>query len=403
MAMNAQASRIAVTGTGTFSAGGESLEQLWNNTVAQMVRVQTRTIADGREYAVYCAPEPPDEIVNTKIAKHADRSAHLALVAAKQAWTDACLTRTKIDAQRVGVIIGSSRGPAGTTLSAGTGRTHAIDAVYTAFSSIAGIVAAELGAEKCAQMTSATCISAAVALQTALLMLRNRDLDVAIVGGVDAPLVDQLLEQFAAAGVLAKAHDENALRPFDTHRSGTAVGEGAAFVIVETEEHALCRNAKIRGRIHTVATGCEPYLRSSMSINAQGMQQTVRRALKCSSLGPNDIDLAILHGTGTRMNDLMESRSVHDLFGEIAEQPYSLGTKAITGHTLGGSAIFQLLIGLEAMRNHFIPTTANCTVLDPECPLHLSMGEGMAVNIRHGVCLTSGFWGNSSCIVFGET
>jgi 3-oxoacyl-[acyl-carrier-protein] synthase II len=233
-------------------------------------------------------------------------------------------------------------------------------------------------------------------------MLRTGELDVAIVGGVDAPLVSNLLEQFAAAGVLASANDKSALRPFDKNRSGTAVGEGAAFVIVEAEEQAHSRDAKVRGIIHSVATGCEPSLRSSMSANAQGLQQTVRLALTYSSLDPNNIDLAILHGTGTRMNDLMESRCVHDLFGEIPDQPYSLGTKAITGHTLGGSAIFQLLIGLEAMRHGFIPGTANCATLDPECPIRLSVGEGVATDVRRGACLTSGFWGNSSCIVFGE-
>jgi 3-oxoacyl-[acyl-carrier-protein] synthase II len=400
--MSAKTSRMVITGAGTFGAGGESLDELWNNTAGRIVRVHTRRIEGGRDCAVYAAPEPPDEIVNTKMAKHADRSARLALVAAKQARTDACLTGTRVEPQRVGVIIGSSRGPATATFSSGKGRTRAIDAVYTAFSSIAGVVAAELGAEKCAQMTSATCISGAVALQTALFMLRTGELDVAIVGGVDAPLVDNLLEQFAAAGVLASVNDESALRPFDKNRTGTAVGEGAAFVIVETEEHAHSRRAKIRGVIHAVATGCEPFLRSSMSANARGLQRTVRRALAYFSLAPNDIDLAILHGTGTRMNDLMESRCVHDLFGETSQQPYSLGTKAITGHTLGGSAIFQLLIGLEAMQNRFIPGTANCDALDPECPLRLSVGEGVAASVRHGVCLTSGFWGNSSCIVFGE-
>lgn len=401
--MSAKNSRIVITGAGTFGAGGESLEELWNNTVSQIVRVQKRAISSGRECVVYRAPELPDEIASSKMAKHADLSARLALVAAKKAWQDACLTPTKIDPQRVGVIIGSSRGPAGATMSSGNGHTRPTDAVYTAFSSIAGVVAAEIGAERCAQMTSATCISGAAALQTALLMLRSGDLDVAIVGGVDAPLVDNLLEQFAAAGVLASANDENALRPFDSNRSGTAVGEGAAFVIVETEEHAHSRQSKILGVIHAVATGCEPYLRSSISMNAQGMQQTVRRALACFSLAPNDIDLAILHGTGTQINDLMESRCVHDLFGEIVEQPYSLGTKPITGHTLGGSAIFQLLIGLEAIRHGFIPGTANCTTLDPECPLRLSIGKGVAAEVRHGVCLTSGFWGNSSCIVFGRS
>jgi 3-oxoacyl-[acyl-carrier-protein] synthase II len=394
--------RVVVTGLGTHGAGGTSAQLLWDNTIRQIVRVEQRSISSGRVCAVYAAPEPDFAAEEARTVKHADRAAKLALCAAQQAWEDACLTRAKTEPERVGVIIGSSRGPAAATLSSGNGRARAIDAVYTAFSSIAGVVAAELGAAKCAQMTSATCISGAVALQTALFMLDNGDLDVAIVGAVDAPLVENLLEQFAAAGVLASASDASALRPFDKNRNGTAVGEGAAFVIVENEEHARARGAKIRGIIHAVATGCEPHLRSSMSMNAQGMQETVRRALGCSSLTPSDIDLAILHGTGTRMNDLMESRCLHALFGDVARQPRALGTKAITGHTLGGSALFQLLIGLESIRHGFIPGTANCTLLDPECPLRLSLGEGIAAEVKRGICLTSGFWGNSSCIIFGR-
>ena len=384
---------VVITGIGTHGAGGSSAAALWESTLQQTIQVEERTISSGRRCTVYSAPDPDIDISEAKLVKHADRSARLALAAAKQAWQDACLTTSPAEPQRVGVIIGSSRGPAATASNFEHQKTHPSDAVYTAFSSIAGVVAAGLGAARCAQMASATCVSGAVALQSALFLLRSGELDVAIVGGVDAPLVDNLLEQFSVAGVLGSA-----LRPFDKTRNGTVVGEGAAFVIAETEAHAKQRAARVRGVIHAVAIGCEPHLRTSMSMNARGLQDTARRALSSCALATSQINLAILHGTGTRLNDLMESRCMRDLFGETNQQPYSLATKAITGHTLGASSIFQLLIGLESARNQFIPATANCSALDPECPIRLSLGASNEV--RYGLCLTSGFWGNSSCIIF---
>ncbi|MGI9114804.1 MAG: beta-ketoacyl synthase N-terminal-like domain-containing protein [Chthoniobacterales bacterium] len=395
--MSHSPARIVITGLGTHGAGGISVPALWENTLRQNINVQERTSSSGQRYVVYTAPDPHFETKWPKIVKHADRAAKLSLAAAKQAWADACLTRSNIDPHRVGVTVGSSRGPAGCSLAAG--KPHPTDAVYSAFSSIAGVVAAELAAARCAQMTSDTCISGAVALQTACLQLQSHQLDVAVVGGVDAPLVDPLLEQFAAGGVLASLTDREALRPFDQNRTGTVIGEGAAFVVVETETHARERGAHIRGVIHAVATGCEPHLRTSMSMNAQGMQQRARRALRTCEIAAHDIDLLILHGTGTRLNDSMESRCVRHSFGPVEQQPYSLGTKAITGHTLGASSIFQLLVGLESVRHGFVPATANCTTLDPDCSIRLS--RGVAAELHYGLCLTSGFCGNSSCIVFG--
>ncbi len=324
----------------------------------------------------------------------------LAFVAARQAWGDAGFGLAKVPPERVGTIIGSSRGPIGINERVSGQRVRAVSAVYSAFSSIAGVIAAEVEAGQCALMLSATCVSGALALQHALFMLRAGEVDVALVGGVDAPLVDSLIEEFAAAGVLAEGADS--LRPFDKDRTGTVLGEGAAFVVLEMEKGAVSRGAEIHGEIHAVATGCEPHLRSSMQNSARGMQATVRRALEATSLCPQDIDLLLLHGTGTKLNDRMESECVRDLFGEVAGQPYSLGSKAVTGHTLGASALFQLLTGLQAVRHEFIPGTANCAGLDPACPIRLSVGAGVSRKLRKGLCLTSGFWGNTSCVVFGK-
>ena len=397
-----ETAQVVVTGMGTHSAGGASVQQLWENTVRQIVRVEQRQISARRSCASYVAPEPVLPETMNKVVRHADRSVTLALAAARQAWDDAGLTNDSIDSERVGVIIGSSRGPAGVALANKRARPRVTDAVYTAFSSIAGVVAGQLGAARCAQMTSATCISAAVAVQFALYMLRNDELDVAIVGGVDAPLVDNLLEQFAAAGVVAQHADASALRPFDKERTGTAVGEGAAFIILERTADSRARGAKVHTAILSLSTGCEPRFRSSMSMNAQGMQATVRRALLAAGLDRADVDLLILHGTGTLMNDAMESGCVQELFGQVDQQPWSMATKAITGHPLGASSLFQLLVGVQAIQCGFVPGTANCAELDPECPIRLSLGKGNNASLQRGLCLTSGFWGNSSCIVFGK-
>jgi 3-oxoacyl-[acyl-carrier-protein] synthase II len=273
------------------------------------------------------------------------------------------------------------------------------NSVYTTFSSIPGIIACALDIQGGALSVSATCASGGAAAYTGMQMLRSGEFDAVLVGCVDAPLIDSILKQLVVTGVLSSRCGNDALRPFDLHRDGTVLGEGAAFMLLESPAFALRRGAPVRGLLQAVTLNCESQSRSRPSDDGEGLQRAVRAALQQSSLAAAEVDLVHLHGTGTHLNDTVESRCVRSLFGEVRTQPVCWASKAITGHTFGASALFIAVLTLEAMRHSHVTATTNCFTPDPGCPIRLSLGKGEARPIRTAVCLTSGFWGNNACLV----
>jgi len=390
--------RIAVTGLGSLSAAGSDVRSLWENTAAGRVHVRTDYFAPlGRDISAYAVDELPVAAQERRLTRHADRSVLLALCAAKEAWHAAGLHH--IDRSRTGLVIGSSRGPAGAnSLADRHSPKNPTDSAYTTFSCISGIISAALEIHGCSMMTSATCISSAVALKAAMQMLDSGELDAVLVGGVDAPLVGSLFEQFAATKVLAAETGPEALRPFGRNRGGTVLGEGAAFVALETEASALKRGASIHGFIHHVAVSRDSSFRTGGNKKGEALRQMTEQTLRSMRQLPGEVNLLHLHGSGTHLNDAMESHCIQTVFGPEAQQPYSWATKGITGHTLGASSLFQLILTLEAFRHSFIPPTANGADRDPACAIRLSLGPGVETPLRTAVCLTSGFWGNTSCI-----
>lgn len=391
---------IVVTGLGAIGAGGRNAAELWESSRLVRVSVQTRDIA-GRPFPVYAAPDPELSAPDRHRVRRAGRSSALALAAAREAWQDARLDQAGIDPTRIGIVVGSSRGPAD-VVDASQLRTakRPSEALYTAFSSTPGLLAAAFGTEGGALSLSATCTSGAAAIYTARQMLRSGDLDIVLAGGTEAPLIPSILERMAASGVLAPpGKGPDALRPFDLHRHGTVLGEGAAFLVLETAASAARRNGRALGTLLGAALSSESEFRSRPSESGQGLQRAARAAL-AQSPAVSAIDLAHLHGTGTRINDSTESACLQALFGP-GSAPLCWGSKGITGHTLGAASAFQAVLSLLALRDSFVPATANCTVPDPACAIRLNLGKGSSQPLRTALCLTSGFWGKNSALLFG--
>jgi 3-oxoacyl-[acyl-carrier-protein] synthase II len=337
------------------------------------------------------------------VVRQAGRAAGLALAAAREAWEQAGLSSGGIDPARVGVIVGSSRGPADVVdRSLPRKATRPSEAVYTAFSSVAGLLASAFEIHGCAFSVSATCTSGAAAMYTARQLLRSGEFDLVLAGGVDAPLIDSIMERMSAAGVLASSRNSSgALRPFDQDRDGTVLGEGAAFVVMETSESAARRGARVYGQLLAASITSESHARSRPTDDCDGLQRAIRATLSQLSSSATTVDLIHLHGTGTQLNDHMESACIRKLFGPPKTQPLCWGTKGLTGHTLGASPCFQVILSLLAMRHSFLPGTANCTLQDPLCDIRLSLGQGSPLSIHTALCLTSGFWGKNSALLLG--
>jgi 3-oxoacyl-[acyl-carrier-protein] synthase II len=357
----------------------------------------------GHHLPAYVAPEVTLTRPDSHLVRLAGRAAGLALVAAREAWEHAGLSQGGFDPARVGVIIGSSRGPADVVDSSLLREAkRPSEAVYTAFSSVAGILASAFKIHGCAFSVSATCTSGATAIYTARQLLRAGEFDLILAGGVDAPLIDSIVERMSAAGVLSSSsNSREALRPFDQGRNGTVLGDGAAFLVMETTESAARRSTRVHGQLLAAAVTCESHSRSRPTDDCDGLQRAIRATLPQLSSSAATVDLIHLHGTGTKLNDQTESACIRTLFGPPKTQPLCWGTKGLTGHTLGASPCFQAILSLLAMRHSFLPGTANCTTQDPLCDIRLSLGKGSPLSVRTALCLTSGFWGKNSALLLG--
>lgn len=374
------------------------MEELWESALQGRVRAaeyQLKNIS----LPVYRASLPEFSKKDRHLVRQADRTAQLLLAAAREAWEAAELTNSTYASHRIGVIIGSSRGTMmlqEEQLSVLKKKPSAV--VYSTSSSMAGLLATAFSAEGPSFVVASTCTSGATALAMGQQLLQSGVLDLVLIGGVDAPLTKSLLEQYYAAGVLSSNPEPAmALRPFDRDRSGTALGEGAAVVVLESEKLALKRNASILGKLDAVVLQSHPGCRASLDLKGTALQHVLKKSLEQSKLNINQIGSLHLHGTGTQQNDLIESHALHAVFGSPSQQPIAWANKAITGHALGVSPLFQLVLALQAMRHSRVPATTHCDHLDPACKIRMSRGEAFVA--APAVCLNSGFWGNVSSII----
>ena len=390
-----------ITGMGACCAGGENISSLWKNLLEGPVNVSFQQLKKSDvQVPVYAASTPSFLGNDQRLVRRADPSVALALAAAQEAWHAAGLGSFQHEASRVGVVIGSSRGPAALHEQNVLTKTKCPSApVYGTFSSIAGVISDVLRTEGSALMVSSTCTSGAMALHFAKQMIHSGELDAVVVGGVDAPLVDFILEQYLAADVLAK---NGRLAPFDRERSGTILGEGAAFVILESKKFAEQRNAPIHAEMRAVAVRSYPGQRGSLDREGRSLQKVIAASLQEAGVLSHEIDLVHLHGTGTQINDVIESHAIEAIFGKPSNQPSAWATKGITGHTLGASSLFQVVLTLEAMRQSLIPKIVNCDHLDEACSLRVPQGEAISQPMKQALCLTSGFWGNVAGMVFSR-
>ncbi|MBX9577886.1 MAG: beta-ketoacyl-[acyl-carrier-protein] synthase family protein [Chthoniobacterales bacterium] len=392
--------QFAITGMGAVSAGGKNVEELWQSVLQGRVKAERYQFKkSGVVLPIYRAELPELSKKDQHLVRQADRTAQLLLAAAREAWNNAQLTNSTYAKDRIGIIIGSSRGPMmlqEEQISSLKKKPSA--AVYSTSSSMAGLLAAAFSIEGPSFVVASTCTSGATALAMGQQLLQSGVLDLVLVGGVDAPLTESLLEQYRAAGVLAEQQDPSmALRPFDRKRSGTVLGEGAVVVMLESEKLALKRTAPIIGKLHAVALQSHPGRRASLDPQGKALQQVIKGSLEQALLTLDRIGVVHLHGTGTKQNDLIESCAVSSIFGNLVQQPISWANKSITGHILGASPLFQLVLALQTMRHRWVPSLVHCDQLDPACPIRVSRGELIAAS--PALCLNSGFWGNVSSIV----
>ena len=327
------------------------------------------------------------------IEEQTSRTSLMGMLAVRQALAEAQLPETAPKNRRVVLISGTTVGGMDITEqyydSFATSDEHLDCLKKHDCGSSTEEIAAMFGISECTTISTA-CSSAANALILGANLLKTGQADLVIAGGSEA-LTRFHLNGFNSLMIL----DHEPCRPFDAQRAGLNLGEGAAFVVMETEASARERGAEIHAWLTGYGNACDAFHQTASSDNGEGAYRAMTEALEMAHLKPEDIDYVNAHGTGTPNNDLSESAALKRVFAE--KMPLISSTKAFTGHTTSASGSIETVICLLAMQHHFVPANLRW---EHQIPDGITPTTGVKdVTLKHVVCNAFGFGGNDSSLI----
>jgi 3-oxoacyl-[acyl-carrier-protein] synthase II len=400
---------IVVTGMGSFGAAGDGVDALRAAAVAGESTIAHREfemeVQRGR-FAVCSAAELDGSQAELQPVRKLDRCVQMAWLAANQAWTQARLADAYPPTQ-MGIMVGSSRGPLGKRSESfgltGKQKFPPSLSANSTFACVSGALAQAFKLKGPSATISATCASAAFAIGLAAEQILLGKADAMIVGGTEAPLHFAVLAQLQSAGVLGFHEDaRQTCRPFDASRNGLALGEGSAFLILESARAAAARNATAYARLAGWAFSLDDSGRAGVHEDGSGLLQVMRQALQSAGLDAGQIDHINAHGTGTKMNDAAEACAIKKLFGDRAAVVPCSSTKPVTGHCLGATPAIEAVLCIEALRRQQIPPTANCSQPDPLCAINVQSFSAQTTKLTNVMSNSLGFWGYHASLIFSK-
>jgi 3-oxoacyl-[acyl-carrier-protein] synthase II len=404
-------SKIVITGLGAITPLGNDVETFWSNLIAGKSGVGPITRFDAAGYSTRIAAEvrdyDPTTYMDRKEAKRNDRFVQLAIGAAHQAVKHAGLDIAALDADRVGVIVGSGIGGIDTfetqhrnLLEKGPDRVSPFFIPMMISNMASGQVSIALGAKGPNFTTVSACTSSANALGEALRALQHDDADVVIAGGTEATVTPMAIAGFCSMKAMSTRNDEpeRASRPFDAERDGFVMGEGSAFLVLERAEFAAQRGAPILCELAGYGASADAYHITSPTPDGDGAVRSMRRALKDAGMAPEDVQYINAHGTSTPYNDRTETVAVKRLMGDHARNVMLGSTKSMTGHLLGAAGALEALITTLVLTRGIVPPTINYENLDPECDLDCVPNKARTVHVTAALSNSMGFGGHNGTL-----
>jgi 3-oxoacyl-(acyl-carrier-protein) synthase len=400
---------VVVTGTGSVGAAGCGVDALWAAAMAGQSLAAWREFeleGQRKRFAVCSAGELDGSYEELRPVRKLDRSVQMAWLAARQAWNRAGLAGA-YPPTRIGIMVGSSRGPLGKrSESFGMAGKHRFPPSLSAnntFACISGALAQLFKLKGPGAMISATCASAAFAIGLASEQILLGNADAMIVGGTEAALNFAVLSQLQSSGVLGFHEDaRQTCRPFDATRNGIVLGEGSAFLILESARAAGTRGAGTLARLAGWAGCLDDSGRAGVHADGSGLLQVMQQALRVAGLEAGQIDYINAHGTGTKMNDAAEACAIKNLFGDRVAKVPCTSTKPVTGHCLGATPAIEAVLGIEVLRRQKIPPTANYLRPDPACLINAQPPVAPSTPLTHAMSNSLGFWGYHASLIFSK-
>jgi len=404
---------VAITGIGAVSPLGNTAEDTWAGVVAGRSGVGYITRFDTADFPVRIGGEvknfDPSQVLDKKDFKKTDHFTQYALGAVQDAVADSGLKITPENASRVGVCIGSGMGglsvierEIGKYLRAGPAHISPFFVPAIIVNLAAGWVSIKTGAKGPNLATATACSSGAHAIGESFRLIQHGDADVMICGGSEATITPMGIGGFAAMRALSTRNQEpqEASRPFDQHRDGFVMGEGAGILLLEEYGHALRRNARIYALMAGYGTSCDAFHITQPSLTGEGGANCMRNAMKDAGVHLEQIDYINAHGSSTPYNDKLETLAINTAFGEHARKLAVSSTKSMTGHLLGAAGGLEAALTSLAIYHHFYPPTINYGTPDPDCNLDYIPNQGRRGGIRYALSNSFGFGGTNVSLLF---
>ena len=406
--------RVVITGIGCVTPIGIGASGLWEGLQRRESAVRTIDRFDPSPFRSHIAAqvndfEPADYMERGRL-KRLDRFAQFAVASSRMALEDAGLDPASVDPERAAVQIGSALGGLGYgEEQLGRFYTNGVRGVDTllALSVFAGSascnIAIEFGFNGPNATNAMSCASGAIGIGEAWRLIREGTADVAIAGGVEAPLAPLCYGAFAIIRAMSTRNDDpgRACRPFDASRDGFVMAEGAALLVLEELEHARARGARIYGELLGYGTTNDAFHMTAPRPDGSQAARAMKIALQKAQIAPDSLDYVNTHGSSTPLNDSTESRVIREVLGERADVAAIGGTKGYHGHSLGATGAIEAAITALVMQRGWVPPTLNLEEPDPACDLPYVRDEGVERPVRYAISNSFGFGGINAALVFG--
>ncbi|HUG12063.1 MAG TPA: beta-ketoacyl-ACP synthase II [Opitutaceae bacterium] len=405
--------KVVVTGLGVISSLGSTAEEFWASLVAGRSGIKRVSLFDVSDYPCQIGGEITDfdatRYMEAKDVRRNDRYVHFAVGASRLAVQDAGLDTTKLNHEQFGVIIGSGIGglmsleaQARILFERGPRKVSPFMIPQLIGNMASGIVAIEHGALGPNFCVVSACATATHAMGEALRAIQYGDADIMLAGGSEAPITALGFAGFCAMKAMSTSNDapEKASRPFDAKRDGFVMGEGAGILVLESEEHAKARGARIYCEFAGYSATCDAFHITQPDPEGKGLSAAMRRAVTDAGVPFDSVDYINAHGTSTAYNDKFETLAIKRVFGDHARKVAISSTKSMTGHLLGAAGAVEAAACIMAIRTGRLPPTINLENPDPDCDLDYVPNVARDAKVTVALSNNLGFGGQNAAAVF---
>lgn len=404
-------SRVVITGTGAVTPLGQDSQSTWQGVKQGRLGISRSERFDTEDIGIYMTGEvkdfDPSSYLKPREARRLDRFSQFAFVSAAEAFKDSGLNTENYDTFKLGVVLGSGMGGLETTNSEYDKMREkgpkAVSPLFIPKSIInlaAGYISLKLGFSGPSIAVVSACASGSDAIGHAYHMIKDGRCDAVLAGGAESVICNLSVQGFHQMKALSESQDpKRASIPFDKDRDGFVMGEGAAFLMLESLESAKKRGANIIAELAGYGQTCDANHITAPREDGKMAAAAMAQAVKCAGLELSDVDYINAHGTSTPLNDISETKAIHVCFGEHAKNLMVSSTKSMMGHLLGAAGAVEALISAKAVQEGFVPATIGLENEQEGCDLDYVKGEGRKADIKCAITNSFGFGGHNAVLL----